>query len=78
MASASRYEGQWFGAHSVILILIGFATMQQRFAFLSSRGCIVCGMGSIKRSDALAGPVSAPTDTVLTHMIVTYDYNLFK
>lgn len=27
-----------------------------KFSALSSPGCIICGMGSIKRSDALAGP----------------------
>ncbi|CDY17791.1 BnaC08g21990D [Brassica napus] len=32
-----------------------------KFAALSSPGCIICGMGSIKRSDALAGP--APVST---------------
>ncbi|KAK9682127.1 hypothetical protein RND81_10G052700 [Saponaria officinalis] len=31
-----------------------------KFAALSSPGCIICGMGSIKRSDALTGPVPSP------------------
>ncbi|XP_074271597.1 uncharacterized protein LOC141595531 [Silene latifolia] len=31
-----------------------------KFAALSSPGCIICGMGSIKRSDSLAGPVPSP------------------
>ncbi|XP_057520245.1 uncharacterized protein LOC130800673 [Amaranthus tricolor] len=31
-----------------------------KFAALSAPGCIICGMGSIKRSDALAGPVPSP------------------
>lgn len=32
-----------------------------KFAALSSPGCIICGMGSIKRSDALAGPAPVTT-----------------
>ncbi|KAL5201044.1 hypothetical protein ABZP36_035398 [Zizania latifolia] len=31
-----------------------------KFSALSAPGCVVCGMGSIKRSDALAGPVPSP------------------
>ncbi|KAL3525713.1 hypothetical protein ACH5RR_014085 [Cinchona calisaya] len=31
-----------------------------KFSALSTPGCIICGMGSIKRSDALAGPVPSP------------------
>ncbi|CAI0554080.1 unnamed protein product [Linum tenue] len=31
-----------------------------KFSALSSPGCIICGMGSIKRSDAVAGPVPSP------------------
>lgn len=31
-----------------------------KFAALSAPGCIICGMGSIKRSDSLAGPVPSP------------------
>lgn len=31
-----------------------------KFSALSTPGCIICGMGSIKRSDALAGPVASP------------------
>lgn len=31
-----------------------------KFSALSAPGCIICGMGSIKRSDALAGPVPSP------------------
>ncbi|XP_075514915.1 uncharacterized protein LOC142549708 isoform X2 [Primulina tabacum] len=31
-----------------------------KFSALSSPGCIICGMGSIKRSDAIAGPVPSP------------------
>ncbi|KAH9663477.1 WD REPEATS REGION domain-containing protein [Citrus sinensis] len=31
-----------------------------KFSALSAPGCIICGMGSIKRSDALAGPVPTP------------------
>ncbi|XP_068636702.1 uncharacterized protein [Aristolochia californica] len=31
-----------------------------KFAAVTSPGCIICGMGSIKRSDALAGPVPSP------------------
>uniref|UniRef100_A0A6M2EZ45 Uncharacterized protein n=1 Tax=Populus davidiana TaxID=266767 RepID=A0A6M2EZ45_9ROSI len=31
-----------------------------KFSALSAPGCIVCGMGSIKRSDALTGPVPSP------------------
>ncbi|GLT76209.1 hypothetical protein SLA2020_478820 [Shorea laevis] len=31
-----------------------------KFSSLSAPGCIICGMGSIKRSDALAGPVASP------------------
>ncbi|KAG9450862.1 hypothetical protein H6P81_010827 [Aristolochia fimbriata] len=31
-----------------------------KFSAVTSPGCIVCGMGSIKRSDALAGPVPSP------------------
>ncbi|GFP96936.1 hypothetical protein PHJA_001837700 [Phtheirospermum japonicum] len=31
-----------------------------KFSALSAPGCIICGMGSIKRSDAIAGPVSSP------------------
>ncbi|XP_050206806.1 uncharacterized protein LOC126656312 isoform X2 [Mercurialis annua] len=30
-----------------------------KFSALSAPGCIICGMGSIKRSDAIAGPVSS-------------------
>ncbi|KAK1583859.1 hypothetical protein Q3G72_027684 [Acer saccharum] len=32
-----------------------------KFSALSAPGCIICGMGSIKRSDALAGPVPSPS-----------------
>lgn len=32
-----------------------------KFSALSTPGCIICGMGSIKRSDALAGPVPVPS-----------------
>ncbi|KAI3760921.1 hypothetical protein L1987_51323 [Smallanthus sonchifolius] len=32
-----------------------------KFSALASPGCIICGMGSIKRSDALAGPVPVPS-----------------
>ncbi|XP_064984198.1 uncharacterized protein LOC135624480 [Musa acuminata AAA Group] len=31
-----------------------------KFSALSTPGCIICGMGSIKRSDSLAGPVASP------------------
>ncbi|PKU62784.1 uncharacterized protein LOC110101272 [Dendrobium catenatum] len=31
-----------------------------KFSALSTPGCIVCGMGSIKRSDSAAGPVPSP------------------
>jgi hypothetical protein len=31
-----------------------------KFSALSAPGCIICGMGSIKRSDALAVPVPSP------------------
>ncbi|KAF6155820.1 hypothetical protein GIB67_039151 [Kingdonia uniflora] len=31
-----------------------------KFSVITSPGCIVCGMGSIKRSDAIAGPVASP------------------
>ncbi|XP_010268740.1 PREDICTED: uncharacterized protein LOC104605601 isoform X2 [Nelumbo nucifera] len=31
-----------------------------KFSALSTPGCIICGMGSIKRSDALTGPVPSP------------------
>ncbi|CAJ1929723.1 unnamed protein product [Sphenostylis stenocarpa] len=31
-----------------------------KFSALSAAGCIICGMGSIKRSDAVAGPVPSP------------------
>ncbi|KAK4416219.1 hypothetical protein Salat_2447400 [Sesamum alatum] len=31
-----------------------------KFSALSAPGCIICGMGSIKRSDAIAGPVPSP------------------
>ncbi|XP_073037867.1 uncharacterized protein [Primulina eburnea] len=31
-----------------------------KFSALSSPGCIICGMGSIKRSDAISGPVPSP------------------
>ncbi|KAJ4955041.1 hypothetical protein NE237_011824 [Protea cynaroides] len=31
-----------------------------KFSALATPGCIICGMGSIKRSDALAGPVPSP------------------
>ncbi|KAJ6830571.1 uncharacterized protein M6B38_352905 [Iris pallida] len=31
-----------------------------KFSALSAPGCIICGMGSIKRSDALSGPVPSP------------------
>ncbi|XP_008457818.2 uncharacterized protein LOC103497411 [Cucumis melo] len=31
-----------------------------KFSALTSPGCIICGMGSIKRSDALAEPVPSP------------------
>ncbi|KAI5418139.1 hypothetical protein KIW84_042681 [Lathyrus oleraceus] len=31
-----------------------------KFSAVTAPGCIVCGMGSIKRSDAIAGPVSSP------------------
>lgn len=31
-----------------------------KFSAVSSPGCIVCGMGSIKRSDSAAGPVPSP------------------
>ncbi|XP_048335751.2 uncharacterized protein LOC107410579 isoform X1 [Ziziphus jujuba] len=31
-----------------------------KFSALATPGCIVCGMGSIKRSDALSGPVATP------------------
>ncbi|KAI3697997.1 hypothetical protein L6452_31106 [Arctium lappa] len=32
-----------------------------KFSALTSPGCIICGMGSIKRSDALVGPASVPS-----------------
>ncbi|KAK9067088.1 hypothetical protein SSX86_014412 [Deinandra increscens subsp. villosa] len=32
-----------------------------KFSALTSPGCIICGMGSIKRSDALAGPAPVPS-----------------
>ncbi|XP_030498317.2 uncharacterized protein LOC115713962 isoform X2 [Cannabis sativa] len=32
-----------------------------KFSALSAPGCIICGMGSIKRSDALAGPGPVPS-----------------
>ncbi|KAM1702142.1 hypothetical protein ACFX13_027932 [Malus domestica] len=32
-----------------------------KFSALSSPGCIICGMGSIKRSDALTGPGPVPS-----------------
>nr|XP_043614455.1 uncharacterized protein LOC122586532 [Erigeron canadensis]XP_043614456.1 uncharacterized protein LOC122586532 [Erigeron canadensis] len=32
-----------------------------KFSALASPGCIICGMGSIKRSDALAGPAPVPS-----------------
>ncbi|KAF8410020.1 hypothetical protein HHK36_002540 [Tetracentron sinense] len=31
-----------------------------KFSAVTTPGCIICGMGSIKRSDALAGPVPSP------------------
>jgi len=31
-----------------------------RFSALSAPGCIICGMGNIKRSDSVAGPVPSP------------------
>lgn len=31
-----------------------------KFAALSAPGCIICGMGTIKRSDSVAGPVPSP------------------
>lgn len=31
-----------------------------KFSALSAPGCIICGMGSIKRSDSIAGPVPSP------------------
>ncbi|KAE9466877.1 hypothetical protein C3L33_01227, partial [Rhododendron williamsianum] len=31
-----------------------------KFSALSAPGCIICGMGSIKRSDAISGPVPSP------------------
>ncbi|KAI8542186.1 hypothetical protein RHMOL_Rhmol08G0119000 [Rhododendron molle] len=31
-----------------------------KFSALSAPGCIICGMGSIKRSDAISGPVASP------------------
>ncbi|KAG5089583.1 hypothetical protein JHK86_002195 [Glycine max] len=31
-----------------------------KFSAVTAPGCIICGMGSIKRSDALAGPVPSP------------------
>ena len=31
-----------------------------KFSALSAHGCIICGMGRIKRSDALTGPVPSP------------------
>ncbi|KAF3438926.1 hypothetical protein FNV43_RR17201 [Rhamnella rubrinervis] len=31
-----------------------------KFSALATPGCIICGMGSIKRSDALSGPVPSP------------------
>ncbi|CAN1814670.1 hypothetical protein LINPERHAP1_LOCUS27198, partial [Linum perenne] len=32
-----------------------------KFSALSSPGCIICGMGSIKRSDAVTGPAPVPS-----------------
>ncbi|XP_042494369.1 uncharacterized protein LOC122073801 [Macadamia integrifolia] len=32
-----------------------------KFSALTAPGCIICGMGSIKRSDALAGPAPVPS-----------------
>lgn len=32
-----------------------------KFSALASPGCIICGMGSIKRSDALTGPAPVPS-----------------
>ncbi|GAB2282582.1 hypothetical protein Dimus_017121 [Dionaea muscipula] len=32
-----------------------------KFTALAAPGCIICGMGSIKRSDALSGPAPTPT-----------------
>ncbi|KAL6551708.1 hypothetical protein OROGR_007862 [Orobanche gracilis] len=32
-----------------------------KFSALSAPGCIICGMGSIKRSDAIVGPVTVPS-----------------
>ncbi|KAL6861400.1 hypothetical protein ACP4OV_017100 [Aristida adscensionis] len=32
-----------------------------KFSALSAPGCVICGMGSIKRSDALAGPAPVPS-----------------
>ncbi|KAK7252842.1 hypothetical protein RIF29_37075 [Crotalaria pallida] len=31
-----------------------------KFSAVNAPGCIICGMGSIKRSDALTGPVTSP------------------
>ncbi|KAJ7952887.1 Transducin/WD40 repeat-like superfamily protein [Quillaja saponaria] len=31
-----------------------------KFSAVTAPGCIICGMGSIKRSDAIAGPVPSP------------------
>ncbi|KAF6150785.1 hypothetical protein GIB67_020868 [Kingdonia uniflora] len=31
-----------------------------KFSAITSPGCIVCGMGSIKRSDAITGPIASP------------------
>ncbi|GMH14770.1 hypothetical protein Nepgr_016611 [Nepenthes gracilis] len=31
-----------------------------KFTALAAPGCIICGMGSIKRSDALSGPIPSP------------------
>lgn len=32
-----------------------------KFSAVTAPGCIICGMGSIKRSDALTGPVPNPS-----------------
>lgn len=48
-----------------------------KFSALSAPGCIICGMGSIKRSDALAGPVPTPfgwcwTFAILLHYSIEF------
>lgn len=55
---------QFCGATLSRLSTIGYDVCDvcgAKFSALASPGCIICGMGSIKRSDALVGPAPVPS-----------------